>query len=120
MENVFNETTRTLFDIVQMPVNSLVQNCTKSDLHLNAFIEVNGDYLAIDLEIYQIEQVKYQISVTIITESYWKLFEISLDGDRTLDLAYPTYSIIDILSELPDYGTILTDTTFKENLLFLI
>ncbi|CAG8649677.1 13977_t:CDS:2, partial [Racocetra fulgida] len=45
-KNVFNATTRTLFEVVQMPVNGAFQNCTISDPHSNAFIDLNGDCLA--------------------------------------------------------------------------
>ncbi|KAF0336923.1 integrin alpha N-terminal domain-containing protein [Gigaspora margarita] len=181
-KNVFNETSRTLFDVVQMPVNGSVQNCTISDPHSNAFIDLNGDCLA-DLFLTCRESssapLTYQIWTNIkggftfsrsgnLPDGTGQISFADMDGDGTIDMVYPvcsggtckihiaynkqiplctssggsvcrhssnlcladgnfsiniqtssseTYSIIDISSELPDDGTILTtDTTLKGNL----
>ncbi|CAG8552359.1 22065_t:CDS:10, partial [Racocetra persica] len=105
-KNVFNATTRTLFEVVPMPVNGASQNCTISDPHSNAFIDLNGDCLA-DLFLTCRESssapLTYQIWTNIkggftfsqsgnLPDGTGQISFADMDGDGTIDMVYPVCS----------------------------
>ncbi|CAG8731921.1 10108_t:CDS:10, partial [Cetraspora pellucida] len=105
-KNVFNATTRTLFEVVPMPANGAFQNCTISDPHSNAFIDLNGDCLA-DLFLTCRESssapLTYQIWTNIkggftfsrsgnLPDGTGQISFADMDGDGTIDMVYPVCS----------------------------
>ncbi|CAG8489897.1 1394_t:CDS:10 [Acaulospora colombiana] len=121
-KNAFNATSRTLFEVVPMVVtnstaNSTVSNCTLSDPHSNAFIDLDGDCLAVNIAYNLQMQLCSGGSETgcrssqelCVADNNFKFDLNSTTGDSYLEL--------DLSDELPEDEEItLLDTSFRGTL----
>ncbi|KAF0503151.1 hypothetical protein F8M41_019682 [Gigaspora margarita] len=86
-----------------MPVNSLVQNCTISDPHSNAFIDVKGDYLADFNRSGNLPDGTGQISFVNMAQG---IVYVNNHQTYVLQMAIFFFNIQTSLSEVPIYSII--------------